>query len=77
MRAIVIAVLAIPFWFGVLFFTGESPLVPPVFVVTVLIAMTLTIYVPIRRRPNALLTAALFAGIVAFLSLLIAKIAVG
>ena len=77
MRAIIIAILAIPFWLGVLVFTDNHPLVPSGFVMTVLVAMTLTIYIPIRRRRNALVTAALFAGVIAFLALWIAAYSCG
>jgi hypothetical protein len=71
-RAIFISILAIPFWLFVLIVAGKSPLLSPAFVVVVLIAMTMTIHVPIRRWRNAWFTAALFAGVIAVLSLLIA-----
>jgi hypothetical protein len=77
MRAIFIATLAVPCWFGVLFITGDHPLVPRSFALSVLIAMTLTIYVLIRRWRDALPTAALLSGVIAFLALLMAAITAG
>jgi hypothetical protein len=73
MRAIFIFVLAMLVWLAVLFLTADGPL-SPVMAVCVLIAMTFTLYFPLRRRRNAWPAAALFSGVIAFLALIIAAV---
>lgn len=70
-RAVLIGAPTVAFWLGILFLTADGPLSPTV-VVGILIAMTLTLYRPIRHWRNAWLTAALFSGVIAFLALWIA-----
>ena len=73
MRAILILFSAVLVWGAVLILTADGP-VSPVMAVSVLAAMTATLYVPFRRWRNPLPAAALLSGLIAFIALIIAAI---
>jgi hypothetical protein len=71
LTSLFLGVAAAALWSLIFSMTARSPL-SPIAVGTVLCAISATIYFPIRRWDNAWVVAALLAGIISVVSLLIA-----